>query len=296
MQHEERWTQIEDWPYEVSTHGRVRRMPGENSPSGRVLRQQVYARVPMCDRSRKTKGLVHQLVARAFLGPMPTPQHTEINHINGVTTDNRIENLEWTTRRESQLHAIDTGLSAGRGEDHPRAKITDEKVSEIRRSYTGAWGEQGRLGKKYGITQVSVSKIIARETWTHLDDDDPSNIRTATRGNLTDDQLTEIRERYTGKRGEKAHLAREYGVTQTHIGRILKASEPQRPEEKHARKLDVTKVRAMREAYATGESMRKIAKRHDVTRQTARDVVTGRTWQDVPQHVAPNGRPHNADE
>ena len=42
------------------------------------------------------------------------------------------------------------------------------------------------------------------------------------RAKLTDAQVSEIRERYTGKRGEQAALAREYTVSKMHISRILK--------------------------------------------------------------------------
>ena len=59
---------------------------------------------------------VHRLVARAFLGEKPTPKH-QVNHINGIRSDNRVENLEYLTSRENTLHGW------ARGRKHSKKQL-----------------------------------------------------------------------------------------------------------------------------------------------------------------------------
>lgn len=80
---------------------------------GRLHKLKVYSNngyiiVGLCKQNKRKNMTIHRLVAQAFIdNSLGKPC---INHINGIKTDNRVENLEWVTYKENGIKAVEQGL------------------------------------------------------------------------------------------------------------------------------------------------------------------------------------------
>jgi hypothetical protein len=167
----ETWLPIDGYPdYEISDHGRVRRTTSRTcAKAGTILRTPLrtgYPCVDLCRDGKKKTHHVHRLVAAVFIGPAQGGHSQEVNHINGIKTDNCALNLEYVTRSGNQLHAYRLGLQDASGEKNGKAKLTEAQVSAIRRLASQAQRPSySVIGAQFGVSEATARLVAQGKIW-----------------------------------------------------------------------------------------------------------------------------------
>ena len=96
----------------------------------------------------------HRVVAETFLEKKEGCN--VVNHINGIKTDNRVENLEWVTQAQNIKHAFDTGLSKKikNGKTSKKIKQYDKEGNFIKE-----WESTMEIERQLKIHHGSISSV-----------------------------------------------------------------------------------------------------------------------------------------
>lgn len=169
---EEMWAPLSPpfYFYLVSNLGRVRsveRIDPRGRYRGKILspgkNSDGYLTVNLLHAGQATSAKVHRLVALAFI-PNPLSKK-EVNHRDGVKTNNHHTNLEWVTSSENAIHAYELGLRLPpTGESNGRSKITRKGAEEIRRLLR-AGITQTEVARRFNLGQSTVSSIWRGKLW-----------------------------------------------------------------------------------------------------------------------------------
>lgn len=112
LEHEiEEWRDIPGYEglYQISSSGKVKSLPKYHSKKDRILKGNIdkdgYIKVRLCLNPRTRKAyFVHRLVAIAFISN--EKKFPEIDHINTIKSDNRVENLRWCEHKINMNNEI----------------------------------------------------------------------------------------------------------------------------------------------------------------------------------------------
>lgn len=181
VMNEEIWKPIKGYEglYEISSYGRIKSLRRtiickngvHKTIGGRIMSipkcSNQYRFIALSKYGKVKQYLLHRLVAQHFIGERPL----EINHIDGNKDNNCVENLEYVTHSENQLHAfrilnrepVRSWLNK-RGFEHNKSihiKLTDTQSGEIKE-----FGSL-RLAEEQGFDRTILSKALRMKSLYH---------------------------------------------------------------------------------------------------------------------------------
>lgn len=168
----EQWIILDFNPrYAVSNYGFVKRIEkGKGARADKILGLRLntrgYPEVMLYNDGKAKAYKVHRLIAYAFLGECPTG--LQVNHKNGIKTDNRIENLEYMTAKQNTRHSFDVlGKQVERGSKHGNSKLTESLVYQIKQlRHDGV--KVKVLSVMFGVNEAQISAITLGRQWKHV--------------------------------------------------------------------------------------------------------------------------------
>lgn len=251
------WKDVPEYEgiYQVSTKGRIRSLKSSKHCKPHILKQTVqiekshrkyknssgYAFVKLYVNGKGYNKRVHRLVAITFI---PNPENKDqVNHIDGNSLNNCVENLEWSNGSENTLHAkrvLKRGISYLIGERHGRANLTWNDVNKIREDYPKDINlDYKDFAKIYNVNSAEIGHIVMNKSWydpkytppkysnydiRHGITSKKSRVQTVNLSKsqiLTKSQVDEIRLLYKTQQYSQQKLATMYNVSRTLISDVL---------------------------------------------------------------------------
>jgi hypothetical protein len=160
--------------YEVSNTGRIKSLArtvsiglGRKQSKPNLYKKQHigihgYYSTGLSNGGKTKTVLVHRIVAEAFL---PNPQGFRcVNHKDGNKLNNNLDNLEWCSHSQNEIHAYETGLKKGawfgrRGSAHPRARTV--KQLSLSGQLIRLWDSMTEAATQLGIRSIGISSVCA---------------------------------------------------------------------------------------------------------------------------------------
>lgn len=170
------WKDIPNYEgkYQASTFGRIKGLEivivgyrgAKNFYKERIMSQGLNS-TGYCSTRRtfifdgKQTNLAHRLVAITFI---ENPDKlSEVNHKNGLKTDNTVGNLEWCTKSQNLKHAADV-LDINTGTKHFRSKFTEKDVIDI----FNMNGTEREIALKYGVSHSVIGFIKRKQSYKSI--------------------------------------------------------------------------------------------------------------------------------
>lgn len=148
-------------PIEVNTNGSIKIIKTQYETFGFNARKGYKMLSLRLVKYKSKKFFVHRLIAETFIHNLENKPF--VNHINGITSDNRVENLEWCTAKENSIHCvhiIKTNYSPMLGKfgaEHNRSK----SVKVLKEGHLiGVYGSIHEIGRELNIGISNICSVL----------------------------------------------------------------------------------------------------------------------------------------
>lgn len=204
----------------------IRIMPG---PTNTLRYGIINKRDPITKKVRQIT--IHRLIWIVFKG-IPQDDTLQINHLDGIKTNNNLNNLELTTSSKNQKHSYEMGLSkvsdkqredAKRRftENNPTKKVTNQEVINMRNEYSSYILDKKEIMDKYGLSRHAVEKILKKETFKDLEDNYDINIYYKRSKRLSEFEVIEIRNKFNSDELSKKEIMDKYKISKGLLNDLL---------------------------------------------------------------------------
>ena len=158
----ESWKDVPNFEdfYKVSSIGRV-----YSKISKKILSQHKDKKGYYQLKIKGKRKTVHRLVALAFIPNLDNKP--QVNHKNGIKSDNRVCNLEWVTNSENKKHAYKLGLISAKGSKNCKSKLSEKDIPVIRAMIFNGFPTK-QISDKFKVSYTSIYNIRDKKTWSHV--------------------------------------------------------------------------------------------------------------------------------
>jgi len=161
-------------PYVISSFGRIFNLYYGKSYNYNIKELKTnsnssnYIKITLHYNNKSYNKWIHRLVAEAFIDNPYDKE--EVNHKNGIKTDNYIWNLEWVTHKENVEHAEENNLTYHPKGENNHSKIKEKEVIKISNMILKDYSPK-IICKKCKISKQIFQSILHKRKWKHVTKD-----------------------------------------------------------------------------------------------------------------------------